>query len=224
MLPFTTEVYVRLLAEYNLATKPAYVLAPVFCIVMLLSIGLRYRIADRVVPLGLAAFWLWTGIAFHYFFFATINFIAPVFTVLFVLQGMLLVWTGTIRGGLAFRPADVPRSWIGVCVVLLTWIIYKEVADMLGRAWPGSAEVGVAPSPTTAVTLGFLLLAQPRAPWHLLVIPLLWCVIGTAYGWFLGIYEDLALLPAALIFLILRGADRKANHRGTENTEVHREE
>lgn len=208
MLPFTPEVYVSLLATYNQAMNPAHVVAAVFALVMLLSVGGRYRFADRLIAVLLAAFWLWTGIAFHYFYFSTINFVAPVFALLFVLQGLVLIWTGTIRGGLEFRQPDIPRSWIAMGLVIFLFVIYDLIAGIFDRDWPASAELGVAPTPTTIVTLGFLMLLQPRAPWHLLAIPLLWCLTGAAYGWFLGIYEDLSLLPAAVMAVAMRRTGR----------------
>lgn len=214
MLAFTSEVYVSLLVQYNAAIWPAQ---PIAAVLGVLAAMLARR-GSRLGAAILAALWLWTGVAWHYLSFATINFAAPAFALLFVVQGLLLLRAGE------FRFLRDRRGWAGLAVMAFAMAGYPLLTLAVGRSWPEAAAFGVAPGPTVIFTLGLLLWARPRAPWRLLVIPLLWCAIGAAYAWLLGISEDLALLPAALVALALRGADRRANHRGTENTDVHREE
>jgi len=59
------------------------------------------------------------------------------------------------------------------------------------------------PCPTTIFTFGVLLFANKKVPPHLLFIPLLWSVIGFTAALNLTIYEDIGLLVAGLITLIL---------------------
>ena len=207
MLSFTSEVYLSLLGDYSRATWPMPYVAAALGLAAIALAARPIAHASRIVAGILAAIWLWTGIVFHYLYFAGINFVAPLFALLFVLQGLLLLWTGTVRGRLGFGGAPGLRRWSGLAIAAVGI---------------GLQLLGGAPAPTVILTLGVLLWAT-RVPWHLLVIPLLWCLIGAAYAWALGIYEDFSLLAAAALTLVLRGADRKIHHRRTEDTEVHRE-
>lgn len=196
MLPFTREVFLSVFAQYNAAIWPAQAAAYVLGAAAL-ALAVRPRPgAGRIVAAVLAAFWLWTGIAYHLMHFAGVNFAAPAFAAGFVVQGALLAWTGAWRGRLAFRVAADPAGWAGLGLAVFAMLAYPLLGWLAGRAWPEAAAFGVAPCPTTLFTLGVLLLARDRVPWHLLVLPLAWAVVGGSSAWLLEIPED-ASLPAA---------------------------
>ena len=145
--------------------------------------------------------WAWNGIAYHLIHFAEINFAAPIFAAVFVVQGLLFALTGTIRGKIAFRfRADLfGRTGLGLAVFALA--IYPLLGALAGHGWPRAALFGVAPCPTTIFTLGLLLLIEGRMPWHLIAIPVLWSLVGGTAVWLLGVPEDLALPLAGLAAL-----------------------
>jgi hypothetical protein len=58
---------------------------------------------------------------------------------------------------------------------------------------------GIAPCPLAIFTFGLLLLAAPRAPLHLLVIPLIWAAVGGSAAWLLDMPQDMALPIAAVL-------------------------
>ena len=89
MLPFTREEFIGLFAQYNLAVWPVQILAYVLGIAMVASLWRPSRTADRLIAGGLAAMWLWTGIAYQWMHFAAINPAALGFGAMFVLQGVL---------------------------------------------------------------------------------------------------------------------------------------
>ena len=62
-------------------------------------------------------------------------------------------------------------------MVIFALALHPLIAPLTGRAWTQAEIFGVAPDPTAVATLG-VLLAASRPHWHLLAIPLLWCLIG----------------------------------------------
>lgn len=59
------------------------------------------------------------------------------------------------------------------------------------------------PCPTTIYTFGLLFWAVRPIPRHLLVIPLLWSFIGSTAVFLLSVVQDLGLLVAGLLVLLL---------------------
>ena len=198
MLPFTADVLFANLAQYNRALWPAHVLALALGLAtILLTLG-PVRGSDRAVGALLAAAWLWIGVGYHWLHFATIDFAAPVYSLFFILQGVLLVWTGALRGRLAFRFGGGLFGWTGLTLAGAALVVWP-VADWLsGQGWQILRVAGLAPAPTTIFTLGLLLLIEGRTPLHLVLIPVLWTLIAGGTAWVLSISQDLALPVAGL--------------------------
>lgn len=203
MLPFTAEVFFAQFAQYNAAIWPAQIVGYVLGLVAVVLIFRPTGWSDRLVAASLAIAWLWIGAVYHFAYFAAINFSAPVFGAVFILEGLLLTWTGVVRGRLAFRFQPGVVGWVGVGLIVLGMAIYPVLGWTVGRAWPRAAMFGVAPCPTTIFTLGLLLLVDGRTPLHLLAIPALWSLVAGTAVWFLGIPEDLVLPVAGLVALAL---------------------
>jgi hypothetical protein len=70
---------------------------------------------------------------------------------------------------------------------------------LAGQAWPRAPSFGIAPCPLAIFTFGLLLMAGPRVPWHLLVIPLLWAAVGGSAAWLLDMPQDMGLPAAAVL-------------------------
>lgn len=202
MLPFTTEVFLRNLAQYNAAIWPAQVVAYALGLLAVLLVLRPRRGGDRAVALVLAAFWLWIGVVYHAMFFATINFAAPAFGLLFAIQGLLFAWAG-LRGRLSFRFVPDVYGWVGLAFVAFALAVYPLIGWAVGHGWPSAPMFGVAPCPTTIFTLGLLLLAEPRAPLRLAIVPLLWSAIGGSAAWLLAMTEDLSLVLSGVLGLAL---------------------
>jgi hypothetical protein len=191
MLPFTADILFSSIAEYHRALWP---LPP---IALLLGLGavlltLRpVRNGNRLIGALLAAAWLWIGIGWHMLHFALLDFAAPLYGALFVLEGLLLLWTA-IRGRPAFRDRGGPMGWVGLALAMLA-LAWPLVDRLAGLSWQSERVVGLAPEPTTVLTLALLLLVAGRTPWRLAIIPLLWALIAGATAWILWIPQDLAL-------------------------------
>ncbi len=203
MLPFTPDVFFSLFGTYNIAIWPAQIGAYLLAIFIALAAIRPAPWSGRVISLLLACFWLWNGVVYHALYFTTINFLAPVFAAIFAVQALLVTWTGLIRGRIAFAFRPDTASWAGLGLILFALVLYPFLSWLAGHEWPRMPAFGVAPCPTNIFTLGVLLIAVPRVPWHLSVIPLAWSAIGGSAAWFLGVFEDLSLIAAALAFIFL---------------------
>jgi Family of unknown function (DUF6064) len=200
MVPFTREVYLGVFEHYNDAIWPAQIVAYLLCLIALWRITRPFPGSGRLIAGVLGLAWIWTGVAYHMLFFSRIDWAAWAFGLFFVVQGILFLVNGTIRGRLAFHFTGDFDSWAGVILIAAAMLLYPLVGDI---SWSRDAFVGIAPCPTTLFTFGMLLLAEPRTPWYLLVIPVLWSLIGGSAALVLGIPQDAALPVAALLTIVL---------------------
>jgi Family of unknown function (DUF6064) len=213
MLPFTADVLFSSFEAYNRALWPLPILAFVLALAAILLTLIPVRGGDRTIGALLAAAWLWVGLRYHIMHHAAIDFSAPLYGVFFVFQGLLLAWTGAVRGKLAFRfRADLP-SWVGLLLALAATVAWPLADGLISAGLPSVRLVGLTPTPTAVFALGLLLLIDGRTPLYLAVIPLLWTLVGGATAWVLAIPQDLFLPLAGLAALVLiLWKNRRQNH------------
>jgi Family of unknown function (DUF6064) len=183
---------------YNRAVWPVQVVTYVLALALVwIAIRPRYggyrRVAHGLAGAALAAAWAWTGVAFHFRYFASINFLAPVYGALFVVQALLLAWTAAIRGRIVPRVQSDLFGWAGLGLVGYAIGGYPLIAEVAGEGLESARVVGLAPGPTAVFTLGVLLLAEGRTPLHLTAVPVLWSLIAGVTAWELAVVEDVAL-------------------------------
>jgi hypothetical protein len=215
MLSFTAEVFFSLLGQYNRAIWPVQIFAGLLGLGAVLLASRPAVGSDRVVAAILAVAWLWVAIAFHWAYFGTISFVAPVAAACFAVQAAFLVWRGVFRGDLAFRLRASLAGWSGLGLMLFALAIYPLLGGFAGRPWSSVAWFGVAPCPTVIGTIGLLLLIDGPPPLGLMAVPLLWALTAGAAAWFLAMPEVL-MLPAiavAGLILMLRENRRRARHQ-----------
>ena len=206
MLPFTRQDFLDLFATYNDSVWPAQPLAYGLGAVAMLALAGGSPLGKRLALGLLGAMWLWTGIAYHWLFFAEINPAAVAFALLFGLQGAaFLAAAGAAKPGFDVGDLRSSSTTLGAALVAYAFVVYPLI-DLLMGHWPRMPAFGISPCPVTLFTLGLLLLARPRPPLHLWVIPVLWSLIGGTAAFLLGIVQDWVLLaagPAALIVAYL---------------------
>lgn len=219
MIPYSAEVLLSFIGRYNAAIWP---LQPVALLLAAASLYFTMRPVpgtDRAIAALLALAWLFVGAVYHYTYLAGIDFWAPAIGAVFVLQAVLLAWSGLLRGKVTFRFTGGRREWAGVGVAIFALSGYPLLALALGREVDAIGTFAALPAPTVMFTLGALLLAQPRPPIHLVIIPLLWCAIGGAVAYGLGIGENLtlpmvgAIAIAASVTAIATGSSRARQER-----------
>jgi len=204
MFPFTAEVLDTLFEHYNRALWPAQLGALVLAVAAL-GLALRsFRGSGRLIGLLLAAAWAWCGWGFHLERFAQLNFAAPFYGWAFLIQSALLALTLAGLGRVAFRWRGDLFARAGMALALLALVLPPLIAGLVATGpadpgWPAARLVGLAPGPTALFTLALLLLAAPRPPLHLALIPLLWSLLAGFTGWVLTVPEDLATSPLAIV-------------------------
>jgi hypothetical protein len=200
VLPFTETQFFDLFGRYNTDIWPAPLLA--YCIGITALVASRRRSShfSAVTFWSLGALWAWTGIVYHGVYFTQINPGAWLFAALFVAQSLIFV-------GLAFRSrpsfdasTNIERgaAW---AMILYALAIYPLLNATLGHIYPRAPTFGVTPCPLVIFTFGVMGLMRERAPWSLIVAPLVWSLVGGSAAFLLGMPADWALPVAALVAL-----------------------
>lgn len=206
MLPYTPEVLYAFLDGYNAALWPAQLLAYFLALAALWLAWRPTPSSGRTLSLLLAFAWGVCGGVFHLQHFQSINIFSQYFGPVFLLQALLLLWTGVIRGRLAFAARESGELGRAGVLILVALVAVPFLGGLAGHGWSPGAIVGLAPAPTLLFTLGLLLLCTGRTPRHLLLLPLVAAAIGGAEAWLLrlpweGLPPLLALLGLAAILL-----------------------
>ncbi|HXE49093.1 MAG TPA: DUF6064 family protein [Ramlibacter sp.] len=208
MLPFTQAQFIEVFVRYNLNVWPVQVLAYLLGIALLLLILRPSTYTGRWVAAGLAAMWLWTGIAYHAFHFAEINKAAFLFAALFVVQALLLLRAG-FAGKLQFGASRGPTAWMGWALILYASVFYPLLGVWAGHPYPEMPMFGITPCPLTLFTFGVFFLASAPVWGWLLVIPVVWSVIGGSAAVLLQVPQDWLLLFSGLsVIPLLNGSAR----------------
>jgi Family of unknown function (DUF6064) len=191
MLPFTAETLFASLAQYHQALWPLPPIGLLLGLAMVLLTLRPMRHSDRMIGGLLAVAWLWIGIGYHLLHLARLDFTAPLYGLLFVLQGVLLLWI-MLRGRLTFRFRGGRVGWVGLALAMLA-LAWPLLDRLSGVSWQAERVVLLAPTPTVVLTLALLLLAAGRPPLRLALVPLLWTLIAGATAWILWVPQDLVL-------------------------------
>jgi hypothetical protein len=213
-LPFTVEQFFAVFRTYNSAIWPAQLVAYGLGALIAVLMVRRSPTADRIVAAVLAAFWLWTGMAYHLAFFSRINQAAYGFGVLFLIEGLLLLVFGTVRRRLSFQSRWDVWSLLGGLLIFYAAIVYPLLGVFFGHPLVEIPWLGVTPCPTTIFTFGALLCVGTGRP-LVLTIPLLWSVVGGSAAVLLQVPQDYGLIAAGIIgfvSLLVRAGRQGAYH------------
>jgi len=197
VLPYSAEALASLFAQYGQAVRPMQA-AGLMLGLALLGAALSGRAwAGRAAAVGLALAWGWVAIAWFLGRMAGLDFMAPVYAGVFLLQAALLLWSA-FAGRLAYAPA----GRLGLGVALAALLLPPAWALAAGGGLAAAPVFLVAPGPTVVVTLGLLAAARPP-PLYLGLVPLLWAGVAGFQGWVLGMTHALLLAAAIVAALAL---------------------
>ncbi|MFL5028828.1 MAG: DUF6064 family protein [Xanthobacteraceae bacterium] len=208
-LLFSPRVYYRIFELHNRALWPAHVVTLILGLaIFVLLLRKSTRATARAVPALLGALWIWIAWAFFWDRYATINWAALYVAPAFALQGLLLLWIGTVGRRLTFAPGHDVFDRAGLALLAFALVGYPLLAPLMGRPWPAAEVFGIAPDPTAVATLAVLAVAHGRARWLTMPIPLLWCAITAATLWTMGA-GDFFVAPIAALGAIAIASARK---------------
>ncbi len=176
-IPFTADVYFRLIERTNEAAWPLHVLT---LIGGLAAAMLLVRGGGRTAGALLALAWLWPGGVFLLQRYSELNWAGDYFGWAFLGQAVVVFccalvgrfkWEGFRRFGLA--------EWAGFALFVYGLAAYLFWAPVAGGGWAEAEVFGVHPDPTAVATIGFVLVAAGRwSGWICWVIPALWCLVS----------------------------------------------
>jgi len=215
-LPFTIRQFLDIFQKYNNTVYPLQIL---FILLAALAILVAYRgnkKHQKFILFILAAFWLWMGVVYHIGYFSVINKAAYLFGALFILESILLLIYGLVKTPIFHFQKNI-HSIISVLLFAYALIIYPLIGYFAGHGYPYSPTFGL-PCPTTIFTFAIFIIAQPRIPFYVAIIPLLWSAIGFSAAFSLGIYEDTALIISGLAFVALYFLKPKRWHVKNDTT------
>jgi hypothetical protein len=214
MLAYSPEVLEALLTQYNAAVWPAPLAAILLGLLALWPVLRPRRGGDRLLAAFLAAAWLWSGLVFQFLFMAPIDFVAPLFGLLFLIEGLLIAWFGLLRPKLAFRFHGNAEGFAGLGLTLFGLVGVPLLALALGRSPEALPILALTPTPTAIYSFGLLLLAvsslSPGRALALLTVPWIWAFWSAVLAWMLHDLLGLLVLPAALLSTILIVRARRA--------------
>lgn len=198
-LLFSPRVYWRLFELHNAALWPAQFAAAALLAVLVWLAAARPAGHARLITAVLAVAWAFTGWAFVWTRYATINWAAEYLAPLFALEALFLTLAavfGGLRGGRLGIAAGAGFLLVAIAAA------QPLLAPASGRAWASAEVFAIAPDPTAIATLGLLLTLRGPMAWVLVPIPLLWCALSALTLWTMA-EPVAAALPLAACLLTL---------------------
>ena len=192
-MPFTKDEFLQIFRAYNEAVWPAQLALVAIALLIVAAVVSRRISSTRPLLILLSILWLWTALAYHAAFFATINPAAKIFAAAFVVQALLLLLPTRELPLIEFAGA---RGVTGALFVTYGLVVYPLANVMAGHAYPVMPTFG-APCPVTIFTIGILTAMRPARPF-LLLIPIAWSLLGAIAAMKFGMVEDFGLTLAGL--------------------------
>ena len=192
VLMFSPRVYWRLFELANEALWPLHVAALALGAAILALVLRPTQWSGRFIGIALGVVWIWVAWSFLWERYAPINWAIAYVAPVFALQGlMLLFWAP------AFTRTRGAAIGLGLHVYALA--LHPLLGLVAGRPIAGAEVFAIAPDPTAIATLGIVAMAQGRAAWLLLAIPVLWCLVSALTLHAMGAPQAIVPLAAAVL-------------------------
>jgi hypothetical protein len=193
MLPFTSEQFFGVFADYNRALWPLALAWWLGAAGVLVAVWRSPAARSRWLTWFLAALWAWNAVAYHAWFFTRINPAAWLFAVLSGVQAVALV-QNAVRARVQYFSSTGALRLVGASLALYS-LAYPILTIGFGHRYPAAPTFGV-PCPTDLLTFGALLTVRGGVPLSLAIVPVLWGFIGGSAALVLGVQTDYVLLAA----------------------------
>ncbi len=199
LLLFSEQTYLRQFELYNHWLSPAQWLFYLYGILFLFSLLNPERYFTRIFFLLSAAFWLVCSYGFLGQFYASINWMAEYFMVLFIIQAVLILWVGFIK----YPSTKQKQHPIFFKLGLLLWsstLFLQPVLEMLiGRSWSQLSAFAVTPDSLSCMAIAFILIL--RLPVMIFLPTALWLLFSTLT--YLAMDSLTAFFPAFALVIYL---------------------
>jgi hypothetical protein len=201
-IPFTSEDFLNVFAQYNQAVWPAQGLLLLLGLTSVFLSLVNREWSGKVISLILSFLWLWMGVVYSLWFLRRITWVAWLFGLLFILQAVIFFHVGVRRGRLSFQLTPSLYGVAGILIVCYALGIYSTPGYLSAHQYPAAATFGL-PCPTTMFLFGILLWVKDKVPIYVLIIPLGWSLIGLWAAISLSMTEDLGLIVGWLVLGLL---------------------
>ena len=223
MLPFTRDEFMAVFARYHVGTWPAVM---VWFILAVLLLAYLYRHSAEkprasFLLMYLGILWCWTGAIYMWKYFASINPAAVLFGLLFIIQGLWLLYEAGRINLVDVSILPGLQYYVSAFLFLYALVLYPLVGGAFGHRYPAAPIFGL-PCPNTIFTFASLLIVSDiyRKPLlRLLIIPAIWSVIATVAAIDLRVPEDW-MLPVAAVASLMLLSGRKRRTRSYEAIRV----
>ena len=207
-IPFTVDQFYSVFTAYNIGVWPMQF--PLLALgVLALVFLVRQRSYSSVgISAILAALWLWQAVAYHLAFFTLINPLAYAFAAVFMAGAAGFFWQGVVRRRLNFKVTSGWRARAGWGLMIFAWFIYPAWTYLAGHRYPAFPTFGL-PCPTTLFTIGLLAFLVKPYPRSVLLVPILWCFVGSQAAFAFDVQADVGLVVAGVSGLVLLKNSRK---------------
>jgi Family of unknown function (DUF6064) len=201
-IPFTTEQFYGVFTAYNKSVWPMQL--PLLALSVLAVVLLvRQRSYSSVGISAILTFlWGWQALAYHLAFFTAINPLAYMFAAVFLAGAAVFGWQGVTHSRLVFKPRSGWRALVGWGLMIFAGFIYPAWTYLSGHRYPAFPTFGL-PCPTTLFTIGLLAFLVKPYPRSALVVPVLWCFVGSQAAFVFDVQADLGLVVAGAVGLLL---------------------
>ncbi|MDR5884784.1 MFS transporter permease [Vreelandella janggokensis] len=210
-IPFTAEVYFRLLERVGETFWPLHLLTLALGAATLV-LALKHH--PRLACLLTAPIWAFVAVTFFFQRYAALNWAGGYVGNAFIAQAVLLVVMALTGWGMdkASRRTSLPVV-MGTAIALYGLIIMPLTAPLSGGSWYQAEVFGIHADPTAVTTLGLvLIMLRGVALWIAAIIPALWLAIS---GLTLQVLDStgaavlFAVLAVALVGLIWKSIESK---------------
>ena len=176
-IPFTAEVYFRLLERIGETFWPLHLLTLALGAATLV-LALQHR--PRIACLLPAPLWAFVAVAFFFQRYAALNWAGGYVGNAFIAQAVLLVVMALTGWGMDNAPrATSPPVAIGIAITLFGLMLMPLMAPLSGGSWYQAEVFGIHADPTAVTTLGLVLIAlRGFVLWITVIIPALWLVVS----------------------------------------------
>lgn len=219
-IPFTSDVYLRLLERMGEAFWPLHLLT---LAVGFAALGLAATRHVRLSCAIIAPLWLFVGIAFFMHRYGELNWAGDYVAWGFFTQAAILALVAATGVGIAQPPGFThARAFVGATLAATGLLAYPLVAPLAGHAWLHSEVFGIHPDPTATVTLGVVLIGlRGIVMWLAAAICITWLAAsGLTLGaldiaWAKALFIMAALGLVGLVLSLFAATTFKPSGRGT---------
>lgn len=208
----SAEEFFTLIELYNVRVWPVHFVTFLLGVSAVILTLKRAVYSDRIISAILAFLWLWSGVVFFMVFFGdmTLTFLgftppgfAYVSGALFIIQSILFLYFGVIRGSLGYGSEGGPFATVGLVAIVYAMVVYPIIGYITGHTLPGYPLFGSAPCPVTIFTVGMLMLATRRLPHVVPIIPLIWGLMGIVAVVVFTVWADVGLFAAGILAVVI---------------------